>query len=80
LLTEGTFPEQLKCSKGKLLYKKGEKSCIINYRPISLLLLLKSTIFGILGKAGQWFKSYLNDRTQKEETVSPNSNCNTYSN
>jgi Notch-like protein len=31
------FTEQLKYSKVKVLYKKGDKSCISNYRPISLL-------------------------------------------
>jgi hypothetical protein len=36
-MAAGVFPEQLKYSKVKLLYKKGEKSCISNYRPISLL-------------------------------------------
>jgi hypothetical protein len=33
----GVFPEWLKYSKVKPLYKKGENSCISNYRPISLL-------------------------------------------
>jgi Notch-like protein len=33
----GMFPERLKYSKVKPLYKKGEKSCISNHRPISLL-------------------------------------------
>jgi hypothetical protein len=141
-LIEGTFPEQLKYSKGKPLYKKGEKSCIYNYRPISLLTsfskilekvmykqvidcfnsnniltkeqsgfrkglstdkalykfldeilcalndkmhvggiicdlakafdcvnhdisLLKQNLYGIKGKAGQCFKSYLNGRKQE---------------
>jgi hypothetical protein len=33
----GVFPEWFKYSKVKPLYKKGEKSCISNNRPISLL-------------------------------------------
>ena len=33
----GIFPDQLKLAKVKPLYKKGEKCCLDNYRPISLL-------------------------------------------
>jgi hypothetical protein len=33
----GIFPEWLKHSKLKPLYKNSEESCISNYRPISLL-------------------------------------------
>jgi hypothetical protein len=36
-MAAGVFPERLKYSKVKPLYKKGEKSCISNYRPILLL-------------------------------------------
>jgi hypothetical protein len=36
-MAAGVFPERLKYSKVKPLYKKGEKSCISNYRPITLL-------------------------------------------
>jgi hypothetical protein len=43
-MAEGVFPEQLKYSKLKPLYKKGEKSCMSNYRPISLLMAF-SNIF-----------------------------------
>ena len=33
----GIFPDQLKLAKVKPLYKKGDKCCLNNYRPISLL-------------------------------------------
>ena len=33
----GIFPEKLKIAKVKLLYKKGDKCCFNNYRPISIL-------------------------------------------
>jgi hypothetical protein len=36
-MAAGVFPEQLKYSKVKPLYKKGEKPCISSYRPVSLL-------------------------------------------
>jgi hypothetical protein len=35
----GAFPEQLKYSKVKPLYKNGKKSCISNNRPISISLI-----------------------------------------
>ena len=37
MLTTGTFPDRLKFLEIKLMYKKGEKTLIANYRPISLL-------------------------------------------
>jgi hypothetical protein len=39
---------------------------------------LKLNVYGIQGKAGQWFKSVLNGRKQRVEIKSPNSNYNTY--
>ena len=33
----GIFPEKLKIAKVKPLYKKGDKCCFNNYRPISIL-------------------------------------------
>ena len=36
-LLTGIFPEKLKIAKVKPLYKKGDKCCFNNYRPISIL-------------------------------------------
>ena len=36
-LQTGIFPDLLKISKIKTLYKKGHKCCFNNYRPIALL-------------------------------------------
>jgi hypothetical protein len=40
------------------------------------LLLMKLKFYGIQGVAGQWFKSYLNNRRQKVEIKSPDTNQN----
>jgi len=37
MLTTGTFPDRIKFSEIKPTYKKGDKTLIANYRPISLL-------------------------------------------
>jgi hypothetical protein len=37
-LTQGTYPERLKLSIIKPLYKNGDKSQISNYCPVSLLM------------------------------------------
>ena len=43
-LQTGIFPDPLKISKIKPLYKKGDKCCFNNYRPIALLPTI-STVF-----------------------------------
>jgi hypothetical protein len=44
MLSTGTFPDRLKFSEVKRIYKKGDKILITNYRPISLLSVF-SNIF-----------------------------------
>jgi hypothetical protein len=44
------------------------------------ILLSKLSFYGIKGKAGQWFNSYLNWQKQRVEIKSSNSNSNSYSN
>ena len=37
IIRTGEFPDQIKLSGVKLLFKKGDKSCFSKYSPISLL-------------------------------------------
>ena len=37
-LSEGTYPDLLKIAEVVLIFKKGERNKMTNYRPISLLL------------------------------------------
>ena len=47
-ISTGIFPEALKIAKIKPLYKKGEKTCFNNYRPISLLPTISKVFEQIL--------------------------------
>jgi len=50
VLSSGTFPDRLKYSEVQPLFKKGEKTEISNYRPISLLPSLSKIIEKIIYK------------------------------
>jgi hypothetical protein len=44
IIQTGSFPDRLKFSEIKLLFKKGDKSEFTNYRPISLLPIFSKII------------------------------------
>ena len=48
VIFSGNFPERLKYSEIKPLYKKGEKNQITNYRPISLLTAFSKVIENVM--------------------------------
>jgi hypothetical protein len=39
---DGTFPDRLKYSKAKCIFKKADKSCVYDYRPVSLYKVFNS--------------------------------------
>jgi Notch-like protein len=55
-LSSGVFPQRLKYAVVKPLYKKGERSCISNYRPLSLL----SSFSKVFEKVIDYMIDYLN--------------------
>lgn len=48
VLTEGKFPEELKTSRISPIYKSGNKDCMENYRPISVISVFSKIIEKIL--------------------------------
>jgi len=50
ILSTGVFPERLKFSEVKPLYKKGDSSVFSNYRPISILTSFSKIIKKIIYK------------------------------
>jgi hypothetical protein len=48
IIFSGNFPERLKYSEIKPLYKKGDKNQITNYRPISLLTAFSKIIENVI--------------------------------
>jgi len=48
MLSSGTFPARLKFAEIKPIYKKGDKSNICNYRPVSLLASFSKTFGKII--------------------------------
>jgi len=50
ILSSGLFPDRLKYSEVKPLYKNGDASDLSNYRPISLLISFSKVIEKILHK------------------------------
>jgi len=55
ILSSGIFPERLKYSEVKPLYKNGNASDLSNYRPISLLISFSKVIEKILHKRLYYF-------------------------
>jgi hypothetical protein len=74
------FLDEILCALNDKIHV-GEIFCDLPFDCVNHdILLLKLNFYGNKGKAGQWFKSYLNGRKQRVEMKSPNSNSNSYSN
>jgi len=61
MLSTGTFPDRLKYSEIKPIYKKGDKTQITNYRPISLFPVFSKIFEKVLQSL--IFKQYISKRT-----------------
>jgi len=66
MLSTGTFPDRLKYSEIKPIYKKGDKALITNYRPISLLPVFSKIFEKILYKR-LYYHLNLNNILVKEQ-------------
>jgi hypothetical protein len=68
------FLDEILCALNDKMHVGGIFCDCVNHD----ILLLKLNFYGIKGKAGQWFKSYLSGRKQRVEIKSANSNSNLY--
>jgi hypothetical protein len=63
MLSTGIFPDRLKYSEIKPIYKKGDKTLITNYRPISLLTVFSNIFEKVIYKRLYYLKQYLSKVT-----------------
>jgi len=66
MLSTGRFPDRLKYSEIKPIYKKGDKTLITNYRPISLLPVFSKIFEKVLYKR-LYYHLTLNNILVKEQ-------------
>jgi len=75
-ISSGTFPDRLKCAVVKPLFKKGEKTKLLNYRPISMLSSFAKLLEKVMYKQ---FQVHLNKHSilaQEHDGFRPDSTTN----